>query len=150
MAASDPIREEHRHLQDGIEMLRQAGDHIGVRPRPEVLKEVKGVLEFLHDHLIPHAQVEDETLYPVVGRLMGAPDATLTMSRDHLEVIHLAGQLARAAEEWDEPMLRRLLYGLYHVIHLHFAKEEEVYLPLVDQHLTWSEVEEILHPPMAG
>lgn len=29
-----------------------------------------------------------------------------------------------------------MLYGLYAVIRLHFAKEEEIYLPLLDANLT--------------
>jgi hypothetical protein len=32
--------------------------------------------------------------------------------------------------------LRRLLYGLYAIVTLHFAKEEEVYLPLLDRALS--------------
>jgi len=29
-----------------------------------------------------------------------------------------------------------VLYGLYAIVKLHFAKEEEVYLPILDQRLT--------------
>ena len=32
--------------------------------------------------------------------------------------------------------LRRVLYGLYALVKVHFAKEEEVYLPLLDARLT--------------
>jgi hypothetical protein len=32
--------------------------------------------------------------------------------------------------------LRRVLYGLYAIVKLHFAKEDEVYLPLLDATLT--------------
>jgi iron-sulfur cluster repair protein YtfE (RIC family) len=35
--------------------------------------------------------------------------------------------------------LRRVLYGLYAVIKLHLAKEEEIYLPLLDSKLTAEE-----------
>ena len=31
--------------------------------------------------------------------------------------------------------LRRVLYGLYALVKVHFAKEEEVYLPLLDARL---------------
>jgi iron-sulfur cluster repair protein YtfE (RIC family) len=145
MSVTNPVREEHGHLQAGIELLREAGDHVGALPFAQAHKEVSVVLEFLHDHLIPHARSEDEYLYPTVGKLMGSPAATRTMSRDHVEVGVLAGQLERAAEEWDEPVVRRLLYGLYHVVRLHLAKEEEIYLPLLDEHLTRAEAEEIFH-----
>lgn len=32
--------------------------------------------------------------------------------------------------------LRRVLYGLYALVKVHFAKEEEVYLPILDARLT--------------
>jgi iron-sulfur cluster repair protein YtfE (RIC family) len=102
------------------------------------------VLEFLRHHLIPHAEAEDRALYPVVGTVMGAPDATATMSRDHVEVGRLTDELASLRSELSGPTLgeaqakalRRVLYGLYALVKLHFAKEEEVYLPLLDARLS--------------
>jgi iron-sulfur cluster repair protein YtfE (RIC family) len=35
--------------------------------------------------------------------------------------------------------LRRVLYGLYTLVKVHFAKEEEIYLPLLDSKLTAEE-----------
>jgi Hemerythrin HHE cation binding domain len=64
--------------------------------------------------------------------------------RDHAEVKTLTNQLVRATEENDEPM-RRLLYGLYHVIRLHFPKEEEIYLPLLEEDLDRAEADQLLH-----
>jgi hypothetical protein len=32
--------------------------------------------------------------------------------------------------------LRRILYGLYALVKVHFAKEEEIYLPLLDAQLS--------------
>ncbi len=68
------------------------------------------------------------------------------MSRDHVEVGRLVAELResaaalRAAPASPSPELRRdlqrTLYGLYAVVGLHFAKEEEVYLPLLDAWLT--------------
>jgi hypothetical protein len=39
--------------------------------------------------------------------------------------------------------LQRTLYGLYAIIRLHFAKEEEVYLPLLDAGLTPAEADDM-------
>ena len=36
----------------------------------------------------------------------------------------------------QEKALRRMLYDLYAVVKLYFAKEEEVYLPILDVRLT--------------
>jgi hypothetical protein len=65
------------------------------------------------------------------------------MSRDHVEVHRLTESLRElrvrldAGEASDELYrdLRRVLYGLYVVVRLHFAKEEEVYVPLLESRL---------------
>ena len=74
---------------------------------------------------------------------MGAPEATGTMSRDHVEVGRLIDELRlirsntlgstlTPAQIQD---LRRVLYGLYTLVKVHFAKEEEVHLPILDARL---------------
>ncbi|HET9918312.1 MAG TPA: hemerythrin domain-containing protein [Ktedonobacteraceae bacterium] len=102
---------------------------------------------FLSQHLLPHAQAEERALYPVVGRLIGASEATATMSRDHVEVgrlteelgslrSHLVGTSMSASQE---RALRCVLYGLIALVSVHFAKEEEIYLPILDARLTAEE-----------
>ncbi len=141
---TQPLREEHAELWPHIESLRSAADAVG-SDAPEVVRtKAEKALEFLRHHLIPHAEAEDAALYPVVQKAMGAPGATATMSRDHVEVGKLTEELAIAltgvtpgpisAESARE--LRRTLYGLYALVRVHFAKEEEIYLPLLDATLT--------------
>ncbi len=101
----------------------------------------------LREDLLHHAHVEEHALYPVVARVMGATETTATMSRDHVEIGRLVEQLGTVTSRLEDGTLahgevnelRRLLYGLYAVIRLHFLKEEEVYLPLLDAHLTEAE-----------
>lgn len=139
MRATQPLHDEHQHLLPGIEDLRRLGDEC-VEERPsDLLPDVDRALAFLQDELLPHALAEDAVLYPAVAAAMGAPQATATMSRDHVEVAHLIGELARHRDELASAVapvavreVRRLLYALHAVVSLHFAKEEEVYLPLLD------------------
>lgn len=146
--ATQPLRDEHRELLPELELLKDAGDGID---SPEARELICRGLRFLTAHLIPHAQAEDAALYPVVGRVMGAANATATMSRDHVEVGELTGQLGAlrqraAAGPLDAAGIldvRRVLYGLYALLHVHFAKEEEVYLPLLDKGLSAAEVSEM-------
>jgi hypothetical protein len=78
---------------------------------------------------------------------MGAAEATATMSRDHVEIGQLTGELGLLrsqltgadVSESQQKALRRVLYGLYAVVKVHFAKEEEVYLPILDARLTREE-----------
>lgn len=148
--ATRPIREEHRELLPHIERLRAAADDVGHVPGDVLRKKLDDAHDFLMHHLIPHAKAEDEVMYPAVGRLMGAPRATATMSRDHVEVVRLAAELGTLrifpeaepdAQRANE--LRRVLYGLYALVRTHFAKEEEIYLPILDERLTLAEAADL-------
>jgi iron-sulfur cluster repair protein YtfE (RIC family) len=144
---TQPLRDEHKDLLPHIELLRTVADDIGDVPIASLRRSIDEAYAFLTHHLLPHAQAEERALYPVVGRLMGAPEATATMSRDHVAIgrlteelgalrSHLSGTSLGASEE---RALRRVLYGLSTLVSVHFAKEEEVYLPLLDARLTAEE-----------
>lgn len=140
MSVMQPLRDEHQALLPEVERMRQVADQVGEMGPGELSDQVAGAHRFLTAHLIPHADAEDAALYPVVARLMGAPRATATMSRDHAEVARLTGELGglldRGITGADAKALRRLLYGLYALISVHFAKEEEIYVPLLEEALT--------------
>ena len=141
---TQPLRDEHKELFPQVESLRIAADAVGAASTAALQRDVNEAYAFLTRHLIPHAQAEDRALYPMVQRVLGAPEATATMSREHVEVGKLTEQLAALRPALDAgPLsetqanaLRRVLYGLYAIITVHFAKEEEVYLPLLDARLT--------------
>ena len=144
MTVTQPLRDEHKELIPHIEILRTVADSVGQASIESLRRGVEDVFEFLRHHLIQPAEAEDRTLYPVVGQVMGAPDATATMSRDHVEVGRLTDELASLRSELsratlseaEAKALRRVLYGLYALVKLHFAKEEEIYLPLLDARLS--------------
>lgn len=149
---TEPLRAEHRELVPHIDALRDAGDAVGVAPLEEQQKEVHDSYAFLTTQLIPHAVAEDEVLYAEVDRLIGTNGttrATDTMRRDHTEVGTLTEELGTLGEqlhggtlsEAQEQDLRRVLYSLHGIVKLHFAKEEEVYLPLLDRELTAEEAQ---------
>ena len=141
---TQPLRDEHKELYPEIETLRSAADEIGETLSPLARADLAAAYDFLAHHLLPHAQAEEAALYPVVQQVMGTPYGPATMSRDHKEVDRLTAELAAlrlnvtgdsltALQVRD---LRRVLYGLYAIVRLHFAKEEEVYLPLLEIHLS--------------
>ncbi len=90
-------------------------------------------------------EAEDRVLYPVVGKVIGTPEVTATMSRDHVDEVSrlteelavLRGHRVGATLGADQAKaLRRVLYGRYAMIKVHFAKEEEGYLPILEARLT--------------
>ena len=143
-----PLHEEHQLLLPYIEELRRTADDVGTIPDNELEVAIEASRLFLFDRLIPHAEMETEVMYPLVGRLLGSADATSTMKKDHEEVVELADELEALSKELhrqkslDDELavsLRRVLYGLYTIIGLHFVKEEELYAPLLERGLTAEE-----------
>lgn len=148
---TQPLRDEHRELLPEVETIRRVADSVGDVPIETLSDGVERVQDFLSRRLIPHAKAEDLAMYPVVGRVLGALEATATMSRDHVEIGGLAEQLAAlrpelAAAELEpdvERALRRILYGLYELVRVHFEEEEEIFLPILDARLTEAEAREM-------
>jgi iron-sulfur cluster repair protein YtfE (RIC family) len=146
------VRDEHKELVAHIELLRTVADSIGSASIETLREGVGQAYTLLIHQLIPHAQAEEQVWYPTVGRLLRALEATDTMSRDHLEVIRLTEELEALRlhlfyaplSESDEQALRRVLYGLYAIIKLHLAKEEEIYLPVLEARLPAEEVERLI------
>ena len=141
---TQPLRDEHASLVPHIQTLREVADRVTEISIESLRQEIDGAHRFLTDHLIPHAEVEDRVLYPVVGEALGAPEATATMRRDHVEVGRLTAELGTlrarlggtAVDPGQAKELRRVLYGLYALVTVHFAKEEEIYLAILDQRLS--------------
>ena len=141
---TQPLRDEHKDLFPHVETLRATADSVGTATPAELRGRLDKALQFLAHSLIPHTHAEDTALYPAVAKAMGAARATATMSRDHIEVNRLTegvgrmrARLAKGALNATEANdLRLMLYGLYVLVRAHFAKEEEIYLPLLDERLT--------------
>ncbi len=138
-ALSRRFSEEHRRLRAGLEQIRAVADALGDEPTPEALQGVREVHQLLVDEILPHEAAEDRELYPVLADALGGEDPTETMSRTHAEIAHLVGRLGSLVEELtdeSDPVavqdLRRILYGLYAILRLHFVQEDEAYFSRLD------------------
>jgi iron-sulfur cluster repair protein YtfE (RIC family) len=128
-----PLRDEHRELLPSIEAMRTAAE-AAVRGEPGARTQAEKALAFLDDHLHPHATAEEVVLYPEVAKALGAPEATKTMSRDHTAVAELREELRALLVKGDDTVgIARVLFGLYTLVGVHFAKEEEVYVPILER-----------------
>lgn len=144
---TQPLRDEHQELYPHIDALRLAGDAVYESLTSQAHTRIEETYTFLTRELLPHAQAEEKALYPIVQKVMGAAEATATMSRDHVEIARLTEELGSLRVHKSQltitsiqaMALRRVLYGLYAMVKLHFAKEEEIYLPLLDAKLSAGE-----------
>jgi iron-sulfur cluster repair protein YtfE (RIC family) len=144
VSLTQPLHDEHRELLLHVEEIRRLADTIGEAPIHDFWRDADGVYDFLTRQLGPHAIAEDQALYPVVGKVMGTRQATATMSREHLAIACLISEFSairadlsgQSLTRAQMKVLRRVLYGLYTLLKVHFLKEEEVYLPLLDVVLT--------------
>ncbi len=130
------LRAEHDAVLPDVEQIRAVADALA-DDAPD-LRPVTALVERLERTLVPHERAEEELLVPIVGRALGGHDATAALSRTHAEIEHQVGLLRRVTEDLPRPArrsdvveLRRLLYGLYAVVRLHNAQEEEGAFTLV-------------------
>lgn len=142
------FREEHWQLRAGLESLRTVGDGVGRLDVAVLRHEVEDVYRFLSHRLLAHIAVEEEVLYPAIARLNGYGTAARIMRRDHAEVSNAVRELYALRQELERETfgeteaaaLRRVLYGLYQLLKVHMANEEETCLPALDRVLSEGQV----------
>ncbi len=86
------LRAEHLELEPSDRPDPRHGRwprrHVG-RGRPRrALEEIR---RFVSDDLLPHEELEDRTIYPMLAAAMGSDDATASMHRTHQEIFGSRG-----------------------------------------------------------
>lgn len=146
------LRREHDAVHAVVERVRSTADALSERT-PD-LAPVARLLEELELVLLPHERAEERDLLPLLARAVGTVEATVGLSRTHAEIEAQVSTLRRllpgpGADDAGDPTtggsatedvveLRRLLYGLYAVLRLHEAQEEEEVFSLVPRAATAS------------
>ena len=133
------LRSEHTAVRSVVEQIRLVAD--GLDASPGSLTRVRALLESLESDLLPHEHHEEHELFPVMDRLFGGTDATAALSRTHAEIdlqvmwLHrlLAGIDTDTIDSATVAQLHRILYGLYGVLKLHNAQEEESLFSLLPE-----------------
>jgi heavy metal translocating P-type ATPase len=130
VATARRLYAEHRAVRPVVEQVRSVAD--GLAGAGCDLGPVRGLLDRLDTDLVPHERAEEAELLPIVARALGGADPTGALSGTHAEIEHQIGRLRHLLADLDGPAepedvveLRRLLYGLYAILRLHNAQEEE-------------------------
>lgn len=138
--ASRHLEHEHQRLLPEVRRLRVLGDRLDEMPFEKAKSELVSIKDWLVNELLPHEDHEDNAIYPLIAKIIGGNDPTATMSREHLEIAHLTKQFSELVETLHDEMtpedlrdFRRLLYGLYALLNLHFAQEDEQFLAMLHE-----------------
>jgi heavy metal translocating P-type ATPase len=134
------LHAEHQELRPPMVRIRALADALGSMPAAEARLELAQVRGFLVERLVPHEELEDREVFPLLARAFGNDDVTAALHRTHTEIFHLVRFVGRLVDEvgTDGPVaedltdLRRVLYGLDAILRLHMAQEEELYLAFGD------------------
>ncbi len=143
------IRRHHRELADTLKAQVNALDEGGAGADPRAL------VTFLKADLLPHAQGEERSLYPVMdGLVREHARPTATMSVDHEFVESYVRQIEETAKALAATQngnraalhkrLTRLARQLEALLQVHLEKEERVYLPLFEKYLPEQEQQRVL------
>jgi hypothetical protein len=132
------ILEEHAGLFPHLDDLGSLASEVTTLGEGELRTRLHDVLTFLRDGLLPHAREEEVSVYPAAEKLLRAVGgATRTMSIDHRFVGEMVEELGGLGEgllsRANIESIRRLLYGLQALLQVHFTKENEVYVPLLNR-----------------
>jgi quercetin dioxygenase-like cupin family protein/iron-sulfur cluster repair protein YtfE (RIC family) len=147
------ILAEHAGLFPQLPRLGSLAAEAADLSEAEFRTRLREVLGFLRDGLLPHAAEEERSVYPAAEKLIRAVGgATRTMSIDHRFVGRMVEDLETLEQgplsDTDRQLVRRLLYGLEALLEVHFTKENEVYVPLLNR-LSADERKE-LHARLTG
>lgn len=132
------ILKEHGGLFPHLDHLGDLAAESASLSEPELRSRLTKVLQFLRDGLLPHAREEEVSVYPAAEKLLRAVGgATGTMSIDHRFVGQIVDQLDAIARGpvsgSNRERLSQLLYGLQTLLEVHFTKENEAYVPLLNR-----------------
>jgi heavy metal translocating P-type ATPase len=129
LATAQTLYRQHTAIRPLVEQIRTVADDL--EGAATELGPARRLVDQLESELLPHEQAEEQQLLPILDRALG-PDPTGALSRTHAEIEHQVRRLRQACDgvtEQPDPDeitdLRATLYGLYAILHLHNAQEEE-------------------------
>ncbi len=120
-------------MRHHLDHLRAIADRMPSEEPLMLRNRLDAVLSFLHHGLLPHMELEEQTIYAAVDRLPNGPHCGPAMALDHAAIRALVADVDRVAggvrDKERTARLQRLLFVLEAVTRLHVDKEEQLYTP---------------------
>ncbi len=152
-ALTEGYKREHDQLDEGLAAMTETLDRLHRQVDQALLRALGQTKQFLQKVFVPHAEWEELTFYPALGELVrehGDPNAAMFI--DHREIVRrieaftaLASRIE--AGEHDPDLIDRariLAYQIQALVESHEKKEEEIYVALLQRHLSDREVVRVL------
>jgi len=129
--------QHHAHILEMTDRFPEIADALLVDHGTTA--DLRRVQEFLQGSLLPHLEAAEATIYPELERMFQNRHSMTPMRREHDELRRLISTYSAIVEHTSGetvPLeralsLRRLLFGMYALIKVHLAEEEE-YLRIVE------------------
>lgn len=142
------LREVRRPLFEGMGSLLLAADAVTAAESRVAFASLDTAAGYLRDVVVPYHHAEDYTMLIAMDGVLGKPGASDIIKAQHRSIAAMVGDLLKVAEaartDGDLSQYARyllpLLYGLYAAIRVHLESEEDAWLPMLDSHLSESQV----------
>lgn len=143
-----PLREARAPLTNGLRQLQLAASATGSAETAVALASLETAVAYLRNTFLPVAEAEEFTLFIAVDGVLGAVGATDVMKAQHASIAVITEDLGKvvSAARLDNDVqayaqyLLPLLHGLYALVRAHLEAEDDVYLPLLDAHMSESQI----------
>lgn len=143
-----PYRAWRESLREGLGALPGAAAAVAGEPWEVARAALEQAAGWVTGVLLPACKAEEFTLFPTIDGVVGQPGSCATLERQHDLLRDMGGDLVKlaAAAAKDGRLgayaeyLVPLLYALWGVARVHLDAEDAVFLPLLDAHLSESQV----------
>lgn len=126
-----PACREHAQVRHHLDHLRAIAETMPSEEPLMLRNRLDAVSSFLRNGLLPHMEMEEQTLYAAIDPLADGPHCRPAMVLDHVAIRALVDDVDRVVSglrgKEETITLQRLLFVLEAVTRLHLDKEEELY-----------------------
>jgi len=142
-----PLREFREPLHEDLRKLQLAAEAVHEAETRVALSALDAAVTFLQG-FVQIAKAEEFTFFIAVDGVIGAPGASQVMIAQHDSIAAMVRDLRQVVDAANTAgdvaaysrYLLPLLYGLYALMRAHLEAEDDVYLTLLDEALSESQV----------
>lgn len=140
----DVLGEEHVQVREALSDLKDALQRIESNP-PYALAIIRKVTAFLKKDALTHFRVEEEALFPVLGRVIGFDGPIAVMQAEHKYLLDRFSSLEDmvAKQPTESKKLAAICQDIVENLTAHSTKEDDILFPMARRVLDEKQLSEI-------